>query len=286
MKRDERNCLYLFCPAFKAAKKIEENWEFFQDLNRNLDSRKWKLRLLILNDGETADSLLDKAVRDQAILNREILDRLAAENDFLEVRHNKTNLGNAANVRAGYQWALSLANPETDLIACQDADSEHDPISLPRQMKKILLGKCDGIIGTIVYPDHAVGYLDRHMMRHLAFSQSQMMGLTENITYIQSSGYNIHKPALLQKVFFELLPKYEEYYRANIGEWPSWGFHAVYQTLLYVAGARLDVAYLACLGKSPNRTPEKADLQAAAALSHNNALRKFIAQLKGPTFRR
>lgn len=259
-------CLYLFSPAFNAGKKIEENWEYVRDLEILLKRRGCQLHLLVINDNSGDDT-------------REILDRLAAKNSFLQVRHNEKNLGNAANVQTGYKWALSLAK-NGDLVGCLDADGEHDPLAFLRQIKKIELGLCDGVIGTIVYPDHAVGYLDRHMMRYLAYSQSQMMGLTENITYIQSSGFNLHKPELLRKVFSDLLPQYEDYYRTNVGNWPSWGFHAVYQTLLYVAGAKLDVAYLACLGKSPNRTPEKADLQAAAALNHNNALRKFINQLE------
>lgn len=258
--------LFLFSPAFKAGAKVLENFWTFQDLALNLESRGCELKLLIIDDNSPDGS-------------QDIYRKLAEQHSFLEVRYNPENLQNAANVLAGYEWAVARS-ADDDFIGCLDADGEHNPAVFPRLIRSIVSGKSDHMIGTIVYPDHNTGYHDRHMMRSLASFQSAMLGIGEheNITYIQSSGLNLGKPGLLRKAL-ELYPTYKEFVEPRQGEVPKWGMHFVIQFLTHYSGAKMDTAYLECLGKSPNRTPEKTELQAEAAFYHQKGLREFVKHL-------
>ncbi|MFA5993956.1 MAG: glycosyltransferase family 2 protein [Parcubacteria group bacterium] len=259
------NNLLLFSPAHNAGVKVQENFYAFEDLAVNLVSRGCDLKLLIIDDNSTDGS-------------QEIYRQLAEQYDFLEVIYNSDNKGNAANILTGYAWALEQAGKGA-LIGCLDADGEHNPAVFTRLIRAIASGKCDHMIGTIVYPDHATGYHDRHMMRSLASFQSAMLDM-ENPTYIQSSGLNLGKPVFLKKAL-EMYPRYEQFAKEQYGEKsiPKWGMHFVIQFLAHFAGAKMDVAYLECLGAPPNRTPKKTELQAEAAFYHQKGLREFTKQL-------
>jgi glycosyltransferase involved in cell wall biosynthesis len=257
--------LLLFSPAHNAGTKVQENFYAFEDLAVNLVSRGCDLTLLIIDDNSTDGS-------------QEIYRQLTEEYNFLEVICNQENIGNAANILIGYAWALEQAGKGA-IIGCLDADGEHNPAVFPRLIRTIVSGKCDHMIGTIVYPDHATGYHDRHMMRSLASFQSAMLDM-KNPTYIQSSGLNLGRPEFLAKAL-EMYPAYERFAKEQYGEKsiPKWGMHFVIQFLAHLAGAKMDVAYLECLGVPPNRTPQKTELQAEAAFYHQKGLREFTKQL-------
>lgn len=290
----------IFLPIFNAVKSVERLIDEFADVALILKRRKHKMELLFINDGSTDGT-------------HEVLNQAVAEFTWMNVKHNEKNLGNAGNIIAGYKWG---ADSDVAVVGCMDADGEHSPYAMIRHLKMIESGECDGVAGSIIFPDHHVDrraieksmveisnlpqnneivkrallvikqlseeiiacddHNDRNMMRFWGRMQSTIAGVNGTF-YIQSPGYNLHQRHRVVEAL-RLFEKYQEFFTDNTTEmFPRWGLHGVMIYLIAVGtGAHIKATYLECFGKSPNRTPEKLLLQANAANIHTMMLDKFL----------
>ncbi|MCI0533288.1 glycosyltransferase [bacterium] len=250
----------IFSPVFNAAESLKILLQEFTDVAHVLKEHGHTIEVLIINDCST-----DRT--------REVLDCAAVDYAWLVPKHNDKNLGNAENIIAGYTWGV---RSDVDVVGCMDADGEHSPYALIRHLRMIERGDCDGISGSIIFPDHNANYYDRNMMRFWGGQQSVMAGI-DGTFYIQSPGYNVHRRDRVEKAL-ELFDQYKDFFALHATEpFPRWGLHGVMIDLLARgAGSRIKAAYLECFGSSPNRTPEKIFLQADAANTHMKMLLKFL----------
>lgn len=255
--------LYLFSPAYKVGGTIGKNLEMFEDLEVMLKARGCSLHLLIINDNSPDNT-------------KEVLESFAGTHSFMEVQNNEKNLGNAGNIILGYNWMVDRADDETALIGCLDADGEHNPLANRKHIDYILEEGYDGVVGSIIYPDHRINWLDMNMMRFNGGLQAAMMGISEPF-YIQSPGYQLHRPRYPREAVKNLLPRYEKFYSEmhHGEEMPRWGMHAVVDSLITLAGAKLKSVYLECFMTPPNRNPKKLMDQAWASMIHAKTLHAF-----------
>ena len=130
----------IFIPAFNVGKTIRSLIEEFSDAQYILKKKGHGLKVLFINDCSE-----DKT--------KEIIEQALKENKWVEIINNEKNLGNATNIIAGYTWG---ANSDCDIVGCMDADGEHSPYAMIRHLKMIEQEKCDGISGSIIFPDHHV----------------------------------------------------------------------------------------------------------------------------------
>lgn len=250
----------IFLPVFNVAAPVARLIEEFVDVEFMLTARGHELEVLLINDNSTDGT-------------REVLNTGCDQYQWLTVRHNTKNLGNASNIIAGYRWG---ADSDADVVGCMDADGEHSPYALIRHLGMIERGECDGIAGSIIFPDHDANHHDRNMMRFWGGMQSAMAGV-DGMFYIQSPGYNLHQRHRVVHAL-GLFQDYQAFFAENSKEaFPRWGMHGVMIHLIAVgAGARIKAVYLECFGHSPNRTPDKLLLQANAANIHTVMLGKFL----------
>lgn len=252
--------LGVFTPAYNVADSLPKLIEELREVAMVLVHRKpmISLEVLIINDNSTDAT-------------KEILDEAQKTHQWLECLHNKTNLGNAANIIAGYEWAS-----QADIAGCLDADGEHSPYAMLRHIDWLLGEQCDGVAGSIIFPDHDANYHDRNMMRFCGGMQSVAAGI-DGMFYIQSPGYNLHRAEYVRTAL-ELYKEYQTFFAEHsIDPMPRWGMHGVMIHLLSKgADAQIKAAYLECFGQSPNRTPDKLLLQANAAMTHSRMLERFL----------
>ena len=251
----------VFSPAFNASKTISGLIKELDDVYVIFGRRGYEMSALLINDNSTDET-------------RAILDCAQKDFKWLNIYHNEKNLGNAANILVGYHWGV---NSGAQVVGCLDSDGEHSPYAMIRHLQIIEQGECDGVSGSIIFPEHDVlNHSDRNMMRFWGGVQSDMAGIDGRF-YIQSPGYNLHKADRVEKAL-GLFDKYKEFYAANTAEpFPKWGMHGVMIHLIAVgAEAHIKAAYLECFGKSPNRTPDKLILQSNAANAHAAMLAKFL----------
>ena len=250
----------LFSPVYNAAHAVRRLIEEFADVELILRTRGDTLSVLLINDASTDET-------------RDILRDAQSEFEWLSVRHNEENRGNAENVITGYAWG---AASDADIVGCMDADGEHSPYAVIRHVRMIESGTCDGIVGSIIFPDHDANYHDRNMMRFWGGMQAALAGI-DGMFYIQSPGYNLHQRSRVEEAL-KLYAEYRNFFALKTPEeFPRWGLHGVMIHLIAVGtGARLKAAYLECFGHSPNRSPEKLMLQANAANTHAAMLKAFF----------
>ncbi len=292
----------IFSPVFNVAKAVGLLIDEFADVGLMLKAHGHEMEVFLIDDNSKDGT-------------REVLDQAAVKYDWIEVRHNEKNLGNAGNIVVGYRWGVES---DADVIGCMDADGEHSPYAMIRHLRMIENGECDGVSGSIIFPDHHIDrkaikktmleinvlgasgngdvvkraleiieqlsqeiiasddHNDRNMMRFWGRMQSTIAGV-DGTFYIQSPGYNLHQRHRVAEAL-ELFEKYQEFFAANTNEsFPRWGLHGVIIHLIAVStGAHIKAAYLECFGKSPNRTPNKLLLQANAANIHSMMLAKFL----------
>lgn len=250
----------IFSPAFNTAGTLPKLIDEFDDVAVTLGRHGHELTVLIINDNSTDGT-------------KDLLDAAVKKYHWLTVHHNEKNLGNAGNIVAGYEWGVDL---DADVIGCLDADGEHSPYAMIRHLRMIGNGECDGIAGSIIFPDHDANHHDRNMMRFWGGMQAAMAGV-DGLFYIQSPGYNLHQRHRVEKVL-ELFTEYQKFFAKNTTEpFPRWGLHGVMIHLIAVGtGAHIKAVYLECFGHSPNRTPDKLLLQANAANVHATMLAKFL----------
>lgn len=250
----------IFTPAFNVESTISKLIGEFADVEMMLRARGIELTVLIINDNST-----DKT--------KAVLDLADDAYAWLEVRHNLRNLGNAGNIIAGYEWG---AESDADIVGCMDSDGEHSPYAMIRHLQMIASGQCDGVVGSIIFPDHNANHHDRNMMRYHGGMQAALAGI-DGMFYIQSPGYNLHRRHRVAEAL-ELFEGYKKFFADNTcEEFPRWGLHGVMIHLIAVGtGAHIKAAYLECFGNSPNRTPDKLLLQANAANVHGMMLARFM----------
>ena len=251
----------IFTPAFNVAGSLAKILGEFADVELVLKAHGCKLEVLVINDNSTDETKL-------------LLEGAIAKYAWLEVKHNEQNLGNTGNIVAGYQWG---ADSDAEIVGCMDADGEHSPYAIIRHLDMIANGQCDGIVGSIIFPEHdCVNHNDRNMMRFWGGMQSDMAGIDGRF-YIQSPGYNLHQRHRVEKAL-DLFEGYKKFFSENSREeFPRWGFHGVMIHLISAGtGAHIKAAYLECFGSSPNRTAEKLILQSGAANLHGMLLAKFL----------
>jgi hypothetical protein len=293
----------LCSPVHNCAKAVEENFPLFVDLEVILRRRGCKLHLLMTNDNST-----DKT--------RDVLDSLATEHKFMHPFHNETNLRNAKNIIAGYTRALELTfkihgNDAVSkvLIGSLDADGEHNPLLMMKHIIYITQGiqageirqkignntfaqqhwapllaeradeekvKVDGVVGSIIYPDHGISYIEATTMRFFGLWQAAKAGIPEPF-YIQSPGWQLHRVQYLREAVINLMPRYRAFFAGrNPGEeFPDWGMHGVVDSLIAMSGGRLWSAFLECYGVAPNRNLEKLNQQRNAAALHDMTMSAF-----------
>ncbi len=250
----------IFVPAYNVGGSINRLVGEFADVVDMLGRKGVQMKVLVINDMSTDDTT-------------QILDTAVDNFPWLTVKHNLTNLGNAANIEIGYAWGgASTCN----IVGCMDADGEHSPYALIRHIGMIERGECDGIAGSIIFPDHDANHHDRNMMRFWGGMQATLAGI-DGLFYIQSPGYNLHQRHRVEQAL-KLFDQYKKFYAENTAEqFPRWGMHGIIIYLLAVGTkAHIKATYLECFGKSPNRTPEKLLLQANAANIHTMMLGKFM----------
>lgn len=252
--------LAVFSPAFNTAGTLPKLIDEFDDVAVTLGRHGHDLTVLIINDNSTDGT-------------RALLDAATKKYHWLEVRHNEKNLGNAGNILAGYQWGVDA---HVDVIGCLDSDGEHSPYAMIRHLGMIARGECDGVVGSIIFPDHNANHHDRNMMRFWGGMQAAMAGV-DGMFYIQSPGYNLHRCGFVEEAL-DLFQLYQEFFAKNTTEqFPRWGMHGVVIHLMAVgAKSHIKAAYLECFGQSPNRAPDKLVLQANAANVHAGMLAKFL----------
>lgn len=250
----------IFSPAFNVGNSILSLIEEMADVDEILSSRGHQLEFLVINDA-SRDSTGD------------VLREAEKDCSWLRVITNEKNLGNAENIITGYRWGLRSG---TDVIGCIDADGEHSPYAMIRHIRMIERGECDGVVGSIIFPDHDANHHDRNMMRFWGGMQAEMAGI-DGLFYIQSPGYNLHQSYRVERAL-EMFEEYKKFFGQNSGEsFPRWGLHGVLIHLISVGtGAHIKAAYLECFGQSPNRDSDKLLKQANAANQHSNMLAKFM----------
>lgn len=252
----------IFVPAYNVAKPIARLIGECADVVFLLAHKGHVLEVLVINDNST-----DKT--------KDVLNTLSATHDWLTVHHNTENIGNAGNIIVGYRWGV---DSDADVIGCMDGDGEHSPYAVVRHLAMIVEGVCDGVSGSIIFPDHDASYHDRNMMRFWGGIQSALAGV-DGMFYIQSPGYNLHQRAHVAGVL-GLFEQYKIFFAQNTLEpFPRWGMHGIIIHLLTAGiGARTKAVYLECFGQSPNRSADKLFLQANAANTHMLMLQKFLAK--------
>ena len=260
--------LFLFTPAYNCQDSIGKVLKQVKDLKFLLDQEKTSLSLLVINDCSS-----DRTAQ--------IVQEFRKENPFVELQNNQRNLGKADSVIIGYKWALNKAEKVVKedkdiLIGCFDADGEHNPLGFRWHIKEYIIEQgFDGVVGSIIYPYHKIGWADLHMMRFFGYLQSEMARIKDPF-YIHSPGYQLYKLRILKVVMEELFPDYKRFFQENYGEFPRWGIQGVIVVLVSLVGARIKSVYLECLGAPPNRDIQKLREQAKAAMDHQIVLLKFF----------
>ena len=268
----------IFSPCFRVpVATLRRTIDNFLDLRMILERRQLDCQILLINDDPENDEM------------SECLEAQSQAHDFISVHRNDRNLGNSEAIQLGYSWVLN-ENSNTLGGSC-DADGEHHPLAFAFYIDKLLQNECDGVIGSIVYPDHGDSSLDnrsdRAFMRSIGFDQAQILGLKNSFSqecsfdgalYVQAPGFQLHNAAFIQKAM-DLLPIYTQEFIKQFGEFPKWGMHFVVDALLSLAGANMHAAYLPCFGMPPARDRSKRWLQLEAALKHmqffENSFRKL-----------
>lgn len=260
LKKEQKMKIAIFSPAFNVGNSILSLIEEMADVDEILSSRGHQLEFLVINDA-SRDSTGD------------VLREAEKYCSWLRVITNEKNLGNAENIITGYRWGLRSG---ADVIGCIDADGEHSPYAMIRHIRMIERGECDGVVGSIIFPDHDANHHDRNMMRFWGGMQAEMAGI-DGLFYIQSPGYNLHQSYRVERAL-EMFEEYKKFFGQNSGEsFPRWGLHGVLIHLISVGtGAHIKAAYLECFGQSPNRDSDKLLKQANAANQHSNMLAKFM----------
>jgi hypothetical protein len=299
--------IILCSPVYNCAQAVEDNFPLFVDLETILRRRGCRLHLLMTNDNST-----DKT--------KDVLVSLAKEHKFMHPHHNEKNLRNARNIIAGYTRALDLASElhkydaiSRVLIGSLDADGEHNPLLMMKHIEYMTVGipageirqkigsntfaeqhwapllagrandekvKVDGVVGSIIYPDHGISYIEATTMRFFGLWQAAKAGIPEPF-YIQSPGWQLHRVQYLREAVINFLPRYKAFFAGrNPGEeFPHWGMHGVIDSLVAVAGGRLWSAFLECYGMAPNRNLEKLNLQRNAAALHDMTMSAFLMMM-------
>lgn len=260
----------IFCPAFNVVKTIGQLIGELADVEKILSAKGYDFLCLVIDDASNDGTA-------------SLLEDVKKEHPWLRVLNNAINVGNAGNIVLGYRWGVC---EKAHIVGCLDADGEHSPYAMIRHIRMIDNGECDGIVGSIIFPeiDGCKNTNDRNMMRFWGGLQSTMAGV-DGVFYIQSPGYNLHKGYLAEKAL-DLFGKYVEFFQENAGRdkdgssipIPKWGMHGVFIHILSRgAGSHIKAVYLECFGESPNRTQEKLLQQASAANLHCIMLQKFFS---------
>lgn len=256
----------IFLSAFNAGTSLQRLLNEYLDVTYVLSAHGHTLHVLLINDGSTDNtpSLINEAQKKYS---------------WLHSKHNPKNLGYATNIVTGYRWGI---NSDADIVGCMDADGEHSPYAFIRHLRMIENGECDGVVGSIIFPntDDIHHYHDHNMMRFWGGMQSALAGI-DGVFHIQSPGYNLHQAHRVKKAL-ELFDEYKAFFMENTTEpFPRWGLHGVMIHLIAVGtGAHIRAAYLECFGHSPNRTQKKLLQQAHAADIHIGMLSKFLPHPK------
>jgi glycosyltransferase involved in cell wall biosynthesis len=130
----------IFSPAYNVGKPVGRLIEELADVQLILHGKGHEIKALLINDNSTDNT-------------RKVLNQAAEVYAWIEVRHNEKNLGNAENILAGYTWG---ADSNADVVGCLDADGEHSPYAMIRHLRMIERGECDGVSGSIIFPDHHI----------------------------------------------------------------------------------------------------------------------------------
>lgn len=260
------NTLFLFTSAYNVGDSLVQLQEELIDLELILNRRGHQLRVLAIDDKST-DNTLDNLIsirEDSSIRNFEVL-------------ANNSNLGNTANIEAGYKWALRNAS-YFDFVATMDSDGEHSPLSIVRHLDSVYReSKIDGVIGSVSYPEHLLHPTDRKMMPFLGQMQAELAQADGPFT-LQSPGMQLWKMAAIGEVINTHLPAYREFLAKNNQSMPRWGLHGVIAVLASLEGAsKLHSVYLECFKAPPDRDNNKRLLQANACLFHQEWLQKFTS---------
>ena len=259
--------LFLFTPAYNCQESIGKVLKRAKDLKLLLEQEKTSISLLVINDGSS----------DQTA---QIVQEFKKENPFVDLQNNQRNLGKADSIIIGYRWALNKAEKvaeedESILIGCFDADGEHNPLSLREHIEYVVEEGFDGVVGSIIYPDHEIKRADLHMMHFFGYLQSEMARIKDPF-YIHSPGYQLYKLRIVKIVTEELFPDYKRFFQQNYGKFPRWGIQGVIVVLASLVGVRIKSVYLECFGTPPNRDPQKLIEQAKAEMDHQRALSEFL----------
>lgn len=130
----------IFSPGYNVGKTAMDLIEDYINVQKILIGMKCKIELLLIDDNSVDNTL-------------EIFKQAAKKHKWITVKHNKKRMFNAANIIRGYKWG---AKSKCDIIICMDFDGEHSPYAIPRHLRMIQRGECDGVVGSIIFPDHHI----------------------------------------------------------------------------------------------------------------------------------
>jgi len=258
--------LRLFIGAYNTGTAILEVLHGLRELKAVMDSRKDRLEVLLIDDGSTDTTTA-------------ALQGFAGNRDWVQMVRKSANQGNAQTILNGYTWALASATRDS-YVACLDADGEHDPLEIAIRLRRhVGPDSTQSVVGSINFPDHMASRMDAAGMRMLGELQAQAAGTSEPF-YIHSPGFQIHHAQTVAAIITNVVPRYISFYQMRYGTLPPWGMHGVILQLLGANGVSIRPVYLACYGRSPQRTPAKLVRQMKAGLDHLATLEEFL-QLPG-----
>lgn len=252
--KTERKTIRLFLPAFNAGEALRGVLEQVREVSKILPERGYKLETLVINDGSTDGT---------GEIAREFS---RAPFSPIAVRERQ-NQGNALTLLEGCSWGV-----EASIVAWMDSDGEHSPYDLLHALSILDEGTVTGVVGCVTYPSHLLKKLDRDMMGFFGRLQAEAVGVEE--WTLQAPGFQVHQAQYVEAAL-EMLPAYRKFFEERFGPLPRWGTNFVLDALMRLAGAQFRTMYLGCFGDPPNRTPEKALLQADAAMRHLRAFKEF-----------
>ena len=114
--------LSVIVPVFNEARFVEE-------LLRRVRAQPWRMELIVVDDGSSDGTI-------------EILHRVAAEDDRIQLFFHERNRGKGAALRTGFEAALG------DIVVIQDADLEYDPSEYGNLLEPLLDGRADVVFGS------------------------------------------------------------------------------------------------------------------------------------------